>query len=301
MRHVLLHYHVLKNAGSTVEYILDRSFGNKWTRFDGPDRNSVLNIGHLFSFLEENPDVQALSSHQLRYPKPVREGYVFFDMFFVRDPIDRIYSMYKFFKRIPESDDPLSDLAKAQELAGFIAGMLAEFPHYVNDMQVNCLANGGTYIRPPGEHDLDAATAVLAKAAAPCVVDRFNQSWIAAQYFLRPVFPGIDCRYVPHNTSSEYNTTLEERIQRVRAACGDKLYNQLLALNVLDMQLVDRVRAEVARRFNLVPDHEERLERLQSELQTLLAEADVEHNEQNALNHDGASAAEQEPEFSENR
>jgi hypothetical protein len=148
---------------------------------------------------------------------------------------------------------------------------------------VNCLANGGIYIRPPGEHDLDAATAVLAKAAAPCVVDRFNQSWIAAQYFLRPVFPGIDCRYVPHNTSSEYNTSLEERIQRVRGACGDKLYKQLLALNLLDMQLVDRVRAEVARRFNLVPDHEQRLEQLQNELRMLSAEADVEDHQEDLL------------------
>jgi hypothetical protein len=283
MRHVLLHYHVLKNAGSTVEYILDRSFGDKWTRFDGSDRNSVLNAGNLFSFLEENPNLLALSSHQLRYPKPFRGGYVFFDMFFVRDPIDRIYSMYKFFKRIPSSNDPLSDLAKAHEMGGFVAGMLEEFPHYINDMQVNCLANGGTYTRPPGENDLQAATAVLSDAAAPGVVDCFDESWIAAQYFLRPVFPSIDCRYVPHNTSSEYNTSLEERIQRVRGACGDKLYKQLLALNLLDMQLVDRVRAEVARRFNLVPDHEQRLEQLQNELRMLSAEADVEHHQEDLL------------------
>ncbi len=277
MRYVLVHYHILKNAGSTLESILDRSFGDKWIRFDGPDRNWLLTAEDLLCFLEENPHVLACSSHQLRYPKPIREGYVFFDMFFLRDPIDRIYSMYKFFKRIPRSDDPLSALAKAQDLGGFVAGMLEGFPHYINDSQVNFLSNGGTYTRPPGENDLEAATAVLQNASAPGVVDCFNQSCIAAQYFLRPVFPSIDCRYVPHNTSAEYNTTLEERIQRVRANCGEKLYKQLLAWNLLDMQLVSRTRAEVTRRFKLVPDHDQRLEQLQSEM--LLAEAECEQGQ----------------------
>jgi hypothetical protein len=51
MRYVLVHYHILKNAGTTVEYILDRSFGENWTRFDAPDRNGVLTSKCLLSFL----------------------------------------------------------------------------------------------------------------------------------------------------------------------------------------------------------------------------------------------------------
>ena len=37
MRFVILHYHVLKNAGSTVEEILERSFRGKFSRLDTTD------------------------------------------------------------------------------------------------------------------------------------------------------------------------------------------------------------------------------------------------------------------------
>jgi hypothetical protein len=86
-----------------------------------------------------------------------------------------------------------------------------------------------------------------------------------------PVFPSIDCQYISNNVSAEYYLTLEERKQRVRNACGERLYTQLLALNVLDLELVGRAQTEVIRRFNLVPNHDQRLEQLHCELKTILA------------------------------
>ena len=272
MRYVLIHFHIFKNAGTTVEYILDRSFGEHWTRFDGPDRNCILATKDLLSFLKENPGILALSSHQLRYPKPVAEGYVFFDLLFLRDPVDRVYSIYKFFRREPDSDDPLSFLAKTRDLGSFVAEMVEKYPHYINDAQVNLLCNGGDYTRPPGDRDLEGATNVLLSASAPGVVDCFNESWIAAQYFLSPVFPTLDCRYVPQNASAEHNTTLEERLKHVRHACGKRLYAGLLALTKLDDELVKRARAEVSRRLRLVPKQEQRLEELENELKLLVEE-----------------------------
>ena len=263
MRYLLIHYHVFKNAGSTVEYILDKSFGECWTRFDGDDPNCVLRPADLLAMLRKNPRLLSLSSHQLRYPVPKMDGHVFFDLVFLRDPIDRIYSIYRHFRRQPAPDDIMSQLSNSLPLGEFISQLLTDYPQYVNDMQVNLLANGGDYTRPPGVWDLDAATDVMRKSAVPGTLDCFNTSWVAAQYFLRPVFPMLDCRYVPQNVFTGADTILEQRLRRVREECGKVIYQQLFELNQLDTELVERTRQEVARRYNLVPDGLRRLQALE--------------------------------------
>jgi hypothetical protein len=40
MRFVILHYHIFKNAGSTIEEILERSFGEGFARFDTLEREA---------------------------------------------------------------------------------------------------------------------------------------------------------------------------------------------------------------------------------------------------------------------
>jgi len=272
MRYVLIHYHIFKNAGTTVEFILDHSFGEHWTRFDGPDRNCTLTGQDLLAFLMRRPGVMALSSHHLRYPKPEAPGFVFCDLVVVRHPVDRIYSMYKFFKREPDSDDPVCVLAKTHELGGFIAELIEKYPQYVNDPQVNLLSNAGQYTRPPGIADLEKATNLVLNASAPAVADCFTQSMVAAEYFLHSIFPMFECRYVPQNVSPDTGTTLEERIQRVRNACGERLYKQVMVMTALDQELVDRSRAEVLRRLKLVPNYQKRLELLENELQLMEAQ-----------------------------
>jgi hypothetical protein len=59
MRFVILHYHILKNAGSTVEEILYRNFRERLLRYDIPDRDEQVTQAHLLSLLQENPHVSA--------------------------------------------------------------------------------------------------------------------------------------------------------------------------------------------------------------------------------------------------
>jgi hypothetical protein len=80
-------------------------------------------------------------------------------------------------------------------------------------------------------------------------VDRFDQSLIAGQYFLRPVFPELRAAAEATNATAGLDSTLEKRIAGLRDACEPEVYKELLRLNTLDLQLVDLARAEVERRF----------------------------------------------------
>jgi hypothetical protein len=269
MRFVILHYHIFKNAGTAVENLLKSNFGPRFAEFEGDSPDCQLAGRDLVAWLERNPEVQAVSSHQLRYPKPAAPGYVFFDLCFLRDPIDRIRSVYSFYRRHPPQSGPLSELSHETTLGQFIAHLVENNPNMVNDVQVTMLATDGAYIRPPGKKDLTHATETLLNMSLPGVAECFYESMVAGQYFWKPAFPEFDNAAVPANVSREKGSTLDSRLAAVRSACGKTLYEQLERLNQLDRELLRRAHMEVARRFRLTPDSERRLAELRTRVQTI--------------------------------
>jgi hypothetical protein len=273
MQFVLLHYHILKNAGTTVENILDHNFGPGFAKLDSPDPNAQVGNAALLSFLDRNPHIRAISSHQTCYPRPEAPDRMFFDLCFLRDPIERIRSLYDDFRRRPPAGDPVIDLARQSGPGEFVAQLLARHPHFVNNPQVLLLANRGVYDHPPGKADLHRAIDTMLKMSFVGVVDAFNESWVAGQYFLSPVFPILDCAAVPANVSSSGSGDSAPKADRFRAACGKRLYAQLRGLSALDYELVGRARSEVRRRFNLTPDHATRLRTLEDRIMSLTGTA----------------------------
>ena len=224
MRFVILHYHFLKNAGMTVMDVLRRSFGTAFVDIDTPDRDGDVSTEALLSLLYANPAVRAVSSHQIRYPVPGVRGFLFFDLCFLRDPIDRIRSTYDYFRDKPSAGDPVSDLANRMRLGEFIARLVEEMPWRVNDAQVNLLANG-IVNDTPSPQDFDRALATMLRTSFLGVVDRFDDSLIAGQHFLRPVFPELNIRGETTNTTAGLEATLHARLARVREACDPRIYS----------------------------------------------------------------------------
>ena len=257
VRFVLLHYHFFKNAGTTVEEILANSFFENYARFDTEDFDGAVSQPDLISYLRRHPRMKAVSSHQFRYPVPKEPGFLFFDLCFLRDPIDRIRSMYDYFRQKPVPGEPASDLARDESIGGFIAGMVEHHAYRVSNVQVNMLANG-IVNDPPANVDLECATKVMLNVSFLGVVDLFNESLIAGQHSLRPVFPGLALAQQPANVSSSVDSAM-----KFRQACDADVYDELVRLNALDSELLNRARAEVHRRYSLVPNGSARLRELQ--------------------------------------
>jgi hypothetical protein len=252
MRFVILHYHFLKSAGMAIEDMLRRSFENNFASIDTLDRDGHMSTEALLSLLNSNPHLKAVSSHQIRYPVPQVPGFLFFDLCFLRDPIDRIRSIYDYFRDKPGKGDPVSEYANALSLGEFMAILIQEMPWYIHDAQVNLLANG-IVNDSPSPQDFDRAAAKMLRTSFLGVVDRFEESMIGGQYFLQPGFPELACWGVPTNTTAGVGSTLEKRKAMVKDACDSRTYSELLRLNAMDAKLVDLARAEVERRFRCVP------------------------------------------------
>lgn len=248
MRLVILHYHLFKNAGSTIEEMLDHSFRGRFLRMETADAGGIVTDRELLRHIYDAPGVQAVTSHQIRYPMPQAAGCLFFDICFVRDPLDRLRSFYDYFRQRPDSSNPISVLANQCTMGEFAARMIREQPLFVRDNQVNLLACGGDSDEPD-EGDLDVAIRRLRAASFPGVVDCFEQSIAAGASWLRQAFPELDLDRAAVNVSRGMEGSVESRIAGMKDACEPEVFEQLMRMTALDRRLVSLARVEVERRF----------------------------------------------------
>lgn len=251
MRSVILHYHIFKNAGMSIEATLDRNFGERFCRFDTPDRNGQIANGDLVTYLNANTHIQALSSHHIRYPVPTVPGFFLFDLCFLRDPLDRIRSIYDYTREKPLDGDPVSELSARFDLGSFIEQLMAGMPRWCCNVQARFLAGSVDSDELLGRSDMERAIRTLLQTSFLGVVDRYEQSLAAGEFFLRTAFPGLRCTASTVNATKGLDGTLAERKRQLRDACGPRLYGELEDRNALDLELLDVARAEVERRFKI--------------------------------------------------
>jgi len=253
-RPVILHYHIYKNAGTTVEAVLEREFGLFFSTLDTGDANAVISNDELLAWLEAHDTIAALSSHQIRYPRPASDGFEFFDICFIRHPLDRLFSHYSFLRK-PGVDDPLTEAAKANDLAGFLLFLLEHHPAYTNNAQTALLLRQGDWAALRAD-DTRALGPLVREISILGEVRDFDESLMLAEYTLQPWFPQLRLHYAPQNVTNSEKMSFEERLAHIRDQCGEPLYQRLIDANDLDLALWNEAVAELRRRLDARPEHE---------------------------------------------
>jgi hypothetical protein len=253
LRAILVHYHIFKNAGTTVDSILADNFGQDFAHLDSLDALSILSCQDLVRFVQLHSGVRALSSHTLPPPKPNVSGLIFFDCILIRHPLDRLSSMYEFYRRADICTDPLSLVAKKLDAAQFFTVLIEHHPNIVNNGQVNYLNGGRRISREP---DLQRALKIVNDCSILGVTEWFDECMVAAEQVLQTHFGTLDFSYLSQNVTPGRINNLGARLQQIRTRCGDQLYERLLKLNRLDLELLDAAATEAHRRFERIPDRE---------------------------------------------
>jgi Sulfotransferase family len=266
LRRVILHYHLFKNAGTTVASILQQNFRAGFASFDRDGHNSVISNDELLQYLETHPEAMAISSHHLRLPKPVHDSFQFYDIIVVRHPIARLWSTYSFYRRMDTGQDPLAAAAHARNACDFFQLLITHYPEHACNAQVNLIANRGDRI--PTAADLPRATEIIKQASALGVAERFEESAVLAEHCLRLIFKGLDFSYVSQNVTDGRLTSLEEQLTQFKQKCGRDMLDELQFRNQLDLALFSVANEELARCFNRIPDHAKRLQNLRARCNT---------------------------------
>ena len=235
-RKVILHYHLFKNAGSSVDHILKMNFGEaRWRseEFEGPTTNIPLvlsgrsNFRKVQDWLAKNPDVVVLSSHTAAMPLPELPATRVFPIVMVRDPFIRLQSSYLFQRERFASGwyNKTTRLAGENDLAGYLRGLL--------DMKKQSMARNFASVRlaaaVPGSPDRLRQRALEALKLLPFVgvVELFEQSMQVMERWLAPHFPGFRVQPAWQNASDQGSTPLSRRLADIREEIGSDLYDEV--------------------------------------------------------------------------
>ena len=265
MRHVIVHGHIFKNAGSTLDWSLDRSFGSAF--LDHRD-DAAMRQGralYLARLLRDAPHLLALSSHFLCCPLPEVDGLRLHPVYLLRHPIERFASVYAFERR---QDAPTrgARAAKEKTFAEYVAWRLRkDVRRTLRDYQVSHIA---------GRHDAPAElacpvawirTAFERIEACECigVVDRYDESMLVFEARLSAVFPGLDLAYVAQNVSANVSpigapAALAARVRAVLDDLGE-LAAEAIGHNSYDLALYRCANQKLDAALAALNDVEDRL------------------------------------------
>lgn len=246
-RPVLCHFHMFKNAGTSLDGALKREFGVAFAEYDGPRANYALSAAEVSSFVEPRPALRAFSSHQVRFPLPEIVDLQWLPLILLRHPLDRAESVYRF-ERKQRSNSPGAVHAKQLDLPGYVRWRLDQGRHnLLCDFQTAFLSsNPAAGVR---RADLTIASERLESAALTGTVERMDESLACAERNLRTHFSDLDLSYQRRNVGSGRKATLEERLEELRIGIGDDLYAELEVRNARDFQLVARADAVLDQRL----------------------------------------------------
>lgn len=139
MRHIILHNHLFKNAGTSVDHILRHNFGDRWKsrEFHG---TMTSNTALVETWIKQNPGTIAFSSHTLTGPLPRISDTTIIPVTLLRDPVERIASAYRF-EHLQDAETRGALLAKRHGFAGYVhARLLIKGDRQCRNFQTSRLA-----------------------------------------------------------------------------------------------------------------------------------------------------------------
>jgi hypothetical protein len=238
-RPVLVHYHIFKNAGTSVDHALQQTFGERWTTFEGTHAHDVLDAGRLRAFLEASPGVSAVSSHLARPPLPwigCRP------VILLRHPLDRARSVFDFVAA--DATQPNSERAQALGFRGYVRwaldggrGGIVIRNYQTVHLSSATFRNGSVLDAQPGASDLREARDLVESWDGVGIVDDYERSLRLFERVYGDVFPGLRLRPVRLNALRRGPVDVPARISTIRAELGPELTDRLTAANALDVEL----------------------------------------------------------------
>jgi hypothetical protein len=237
LRKIVVHIHLFKNAGTSVDNILKRNFGPRWMSHDDEVPGHIICANQFNELVRSNPAVEAFSSHQVVPPLP-DDSISIFPIVFIRHPIERVLSAYNFeWKTQKGLCTPEGELGRYIE-----EKMLKKRRNIIENFQTFRLSNTNIdRFHNVDKFDdyvlLDQAKEFIKKIPCIGIVDRFDQSIRLIQECANVHWPKLDFTPVHENISQNSLNTVEEKLDYIQDILGPASYHELIEANNLDLEL----------------------------------------------------------------
>ncbi|MEJ8572068.1 sulfotransferase family 2 domain-containing protein [Microbaculum marinum] len=241
-RKVVLHCHIFKNAGSSVDVVLKENFGARWTEKEFQTRPRMSNADLTNGFLRTHDHYDAVSTHTGDWWfGHDDQDLTVLPILFLRHPLLRIRSAYSF-ERKQQADTLGARLAKEHDFPGYVRARLDRPNDFAfRDFQARRLAAFQSRITT----DL-WSTAMRALEALPFVglVEDFEGSAKRLEAYLKPHFPDFRAYEAHRNVTDLSNASPQDKIARLAEELGEELFDKLLAANATDIEIYQLTEAQ---------------------------------------------------------
>jgi hypothetical protein len=243
MRKIILHYHLFKNAGTSLDAAFKENFflkAGKWVTNEFPSAAEANRKG-VKEWIEENPDAICFSSHTAILPPPVLKDVKVFPVIFVRHPIDRIASAYRF-EHTQDNEGFGAVLARNTSFSGYVETRLSiPYDRQCRNFHTSRLSS---MFHDSTNTELHRAKDAVEELPFVGLVERFSQSLKRLEQLLRNEgFDQIELKPVAKNVSLKKKMTLKEKLEAIEEQLGPDVFKKLIDANRDDIELFEYVSA----------------------------------------------------------
>jgi hypothetical protein len=269
-----MHHHIFKNAGTTFDWVLNRNFPGRVVQIEGDQPGSRLSPNDVLERARLHPRHRAITSHTC--PLPGSDSmWARFHVTFLRDPIERLYSAYRFSRR--RADDYAStQAAKDASFRGYCEWWLDRTDSQIRNWQTRCCTpqsfspeSESRLVRIGWDADLEAAKSVISTSVFAGTVEDFDKSMVLLEALLLEHGIEFDAAYISQNVSPPDPERKGDGASAFIGLLGEPLHRHLVEINEMDYALLDLVRARVDESFSSLGDSENRLEEFRKRCRVL--------------------------------
>lgn len=259
-RIVITHVHIFKNAGTTFDWILKKNFDQNFLDHRKPMEMRKGGSEYLKKIYIDTPDLVAVSSHHIPF-SPIEienEDMEVLPVYFMREPVDRALSVYKFEKKQKNIQNEGTSMAKELDFREYVRWSLAERKSRTLRNMNTLYASG--LRRVSGEVELEHAYMNLSSTPLMGVVDRFDESMVVFEEALMTYFPNIDLSYIAQNVNQREKKSLSEKVDEIKELLGTELYEKVKTINANDLKLYKYANSLLDERILEIADFQLKLE-----------------------------------------
>jgi hypothetical protein len=222
-RSLIIHYHIYKNAGTSLDESLKLNFKDNFVEIEG-NNGDYLNSTAIEEYIRRHKNIKAISSHTLSLPIPKIDNINIYPIFFVRHPVDRVRSIYDF-ERNQLIETEGSIMAKKLSFKAFVEWRLSRLDDFsIRNFQSyrfcqDQVDNGKAL-------DENLLNDVIKKIILIGSVNHYAESMRRLENWLKEDFPEINLPVFRLNASRDLTVTLENKIEATKSELG--LYNEVI-------------------------------------------------------------------------
>jgi len=284
IKNILLHAHIFKNAGSSFDNALRNFFESAF--IDHRDDRDLIDgkINYLLGYFDNHPDIKAFSSHSMHLHALNTDKYRFHTVHLLRHPIERIKSVYNFEKKQLPAITNGSKKAKELNFNDYVDWYMEDkSPATVRNAQTIFLSGKG-----PSPSEMESkfilAQEYIKQSYLIGIVDRYDESMVVFEDYLRQFFPDIDLSYIRQNITDEnINSSMNEKISSIMNSLEKNIQKKVEDNNIFDMKLYEEAGRLLNDKIDSIYNFQDKLNDFKSRCIMKVIKSKIENNNYRAI------------------